>query len=215
MPASPRRRSSSGGCLSEEKLSRHDLGREGLVERIWQWKKEYEARIIGQLKQMGCSCDWQRTRFTLDDGLRPGGARTRSSTCSRTADLSRQAAGQLGHVPANGRQRRRSVPRDGEGPFLALQVSGDRSEAGRADARDHRHHAARDDARRYGRGRASRSGRGAWTRPRPSCASGWPTRPAKEKPDIQAQLDEIARAPQDDAAAAGQAPRHGPAPAAS
>jgi len=53
--------------LSEEKLSRRDLGREGLVARIWQWKKEYEARIIGQLKQMGCSCDWQRTRFTLDD----------------------------------------------------------------------------------------------------------------------------------------------------
>jgi valyl-tRNA synthetase len=53
--------------LAEEKLSRHELGREGLVNRIWQWKKEYEARIIGQLKQMGCSCDWQRTRFTLDD----------------------------------------------------------------------------------------------------------------------------------------------------
>lgn len=53
--------------LAEEKVSRHDLGREGLVERIWQWKKEYEARILGQLKRMGCSCDWQRTRFTLDD----------------------------------------------------------------------------------------------------------------------------------------------------
>jgi valyl-tRNA synthetase len=53
--------------LEEEKLSRHDLGREGLVERIWQWKNEYQARIIGQLKQMGCSCDWSRTRFTLDD----------------------------------------------------------------------------------------------------------------------------------------------------
>ena len=53
--------------LQEEKLSRHELGREGLVDRIWQWKKEYEARILGQLKQMGCSCDWQRTRFTLDE----------------------------------------------------------------------------------------------------------------------------------------------------
>lgn len=53
--------------LSEEKLSRHELGREGLVERIWQWKADYETRIIGQLKQMGCSCDWQRTRFTLDE----------------------------------------------------------------------------------------------------------------------------------------------------
>lgn len=52
--------------LSEEKVSRHDLGREGLIDRIWKWKKDYETRIIGQLKQMGCSCDWSRTRFTLD-----------------------------------------------------------------------------------------------------------------------------------------------------
>ncbi|HZZ73660.1 MAG TPA: valine--tRNA ligase [Pirellulales bacterium] len=53
--------------LQAEKQSRHELGREKLVARIWQWKDEYEARIIGQLKQMGCSCDWQRTRFTLDE----------------------------------------------------------------------------------------------------------------------------------------------------
>ena len=52
--------------LTEEKQTRHDLGREGLVRRIWAWKAEYEARILSQLKQMGCSCDWQRTRFTLD-----------------------------------------------------------------------------------------------------------------------------------------------------
>ncbi len=56
--------------LAEEKLSRHQLGRDGLVDRIWQWKKAYETRILGQLKQMGCSCDWQRTRFTLDAVLR-------------------------------------------------------------------------------------------------------------------------------------------------
>ncbi len=52
--------------LAEEKLSRHELGRAGLVARIWQWKEDYEARILGQLKEMGCSCDWQRARFTLD-----------------------------------------------------------------------------------------------------------------------------------------------------
>lgn len=51
----------------EEKKTRHDLGREQLVARIWTWKAEYEKRILGQLKQMGCSCDWQRTRFTLDE----------------------------------------------------------------------------------------------------------------------------------------------------
>lgn len=55
-----------GRLLREEKKTRHDLGREGLVKRIWQWKDAYEKRILGQLKEMGCSCDWQRTRFTLD-----------------------------------------------------------------------------------------------------------------------------------------------------
>ena len=50
-----------------ENKTRHDLGREALVARIWDWKDEYEKRILGQLKQMGCSCDWDRTRFTLDE----------------------------------------------------------------------------------------------------------------------------------------------------
>jgi len=49
-----------------ENLTRHDLGREALVERIWQWKDQYEQRILEQLKRMGCSCDWSRLRFTLD-----------------------------------------------------------------------------------------------------------------------------------------------------
>jgi valyl-tRNA synthetase len=51
----------------EEGKTRHDLGREQLVERIWEWKKQYEARILGQLQQLGSSCDWERVRFTLDD----------------------------------------------------------------------------------------------------------------------------------------------------
>ena len=53
--------------LEEQKLSRHDLGREGLIDKIWEWKAQYEKRIIGQLKQIGCSCDWERLRFTLDE----------------------------------------------------------------------------------------------------------------------------------------------------
>ena len=52
----------------DEGKTRHDIGRAALVERIWKWKDEYESRILGQLKQMGCSCDWKRTRFTLDEG---------------------------------------------------------------------------------------------------------------------------------------------------
>ncbi|RJP36133.1 MAG: valine--tRNA ligase [Phycisphaerales bacterium] len=58
-----------------EGKSRHELGatpqeaREELVRRIWAWKDEYEKRILSQLKLMGCSCDWDRNRFTLDEGL--------------------------------------------------------------------------------------------------------------------------------------------------
>ncbi len=56
-------------ALAKEGLTRHDLGREKLVERIWEWKEKYGNTIIGQLQTMGCSCDWSRTRFTMDDGL--------------------------------------------------------------------------------------------------------------------------------------------------
>ncbi len=52
--------------FEEENKTRHDLGREALVERIWNWKHEYEERICGQLQKMGSSCDWSRRRFTLD-----------------------------------------------------------------------------------------------------------------------------------------------------
>ncbi|MCG3125273.1 MAG: Valine--tRNA ligase [Phycisphaerae bacterium] len=51
----------------EQKLTRHELGREGLVRKIWEWKEEYNARIIAQLRKMGFSCDWERSRFTLDE----------------------------------------------------------------------------------------------------------------------------------------------------
>jgi valyl-tRNA synthetase len=50
----------------EENKTRYDVGREELVRRIWQWKDQYESRILRQLKEIGCSCDWARTRFTLD-----------------------------------------------------------------------------------------------------------------------------------------------------
>ena len=53
--------------LAEEGKNRHAVGRDELVKRIWTWKVEYENRIISQLKAMGCSCDWDRTRFTLDE----------------------------------------------------------------------------------------------------------------------------------------------------
>ena len=52
--------------MAEEKKTRHDLGREELVRRIWGWKDQYEAKILGQLRSIGASADWERTRFTLD-----------------------------------------------------------------------------------------------------------------------------------------------------
>ena len=55
--------------LANEGKTRHDIGREKLVERIWDWKEEKGGRIIEQLKQLGCSCDWTRERFTMDKGL--------------------------------------------------------------------------------------------------------------------------------------------------
>jgi len=50
----------------EEGVSRHDLGRDKFVERVWQWKEKHGGIIINQLKKLGCSCDWSRERFTLD-----------------------------------------------------------------------------------------------------------------------------------------------------
>ena len=52
-----------------EGLSRYDLGREKFLERVWDWKNKYGARIVEQQKKMGVSCDWERSRFTMDEGL--------------------------------------------------------------------------------------------------------------------------------------------------
>ena len=52
-----------------ENKTRHDLGREEFVRRVWQWKEKYGAIIIQQLQKMGFACDWERTRFTMDEGL--------------------------------------------------------------------------------------------------------------------------------------------------
>ncbi|MFR2465229.1 valine--tRNA ligase [Bianquea renquensis] len=56
-------------AMAEEGLTKEDLGREGFLERAWKWKEEYGGRIIKQLKKLGSSCDWERERFTMDEGL--------------------------------------------------------------------------------------------------------------------------------------------------
>ena len=54
--------------LKEEGITKEDLGREGFLKRAWEWKDEYGGRIISQLKKLGSSCDWDRERFTMDEG---------------------------------------------------------------------------------------------------------------------------------------------------
>ncbi|MFQ3674099.1 MAG: class I tRNA ligase family protein, partial [Aggregatilineales bacterium] len=55
--------------LQQEGTSRLEIGREAFLERTWRWKEEKGGTIISQLRRMGASCDWDRLRFTLDDGL--------------------------------------------------------------------------------------------------------------------------------------------------
>src|SRR5437016_10129452 len=55
--------------LQKEGISRFDIGREKFVEKVWEWKESYGNQIIDQLKRLGCSADWTRTRFTLDEDL--------------------------------------------------------------------------------------------------------------------------------------------------
>ncbi|MER6123610.1 valine--tRNA ligase [Streptomyces sp. NPDC001795] len=55
--------------LAEEGKSRQDLGREAFVERVWQWKEEYGGKILGQMRRLGDGVDWNRERFTMDEGL--------------------------------------------------------------------------------------------------------------------------------------------------
>ncbi|MCD7859734.1 MAG: valine--tRNA ligase [Firmicutes bacterium] len=54
--------------LRKEGLTRYDLGREKFLERVWQWKEKYGSRIVEQQKKLGVSCDWDRSRFTMDEG---------------------------------------------------------------------------------------------------------------------------------------------------
>lgn len=55
--------------LAKEGLTRHDVGREEFLKRVWEWKEQYGNRIINQLKKLGTSCDWERERFTMDEGF--------------------------------------------------------------------------------------------------------------------------------------------------
>ena len=55
--------------MADEGQTRHDLGRENFIKRVWEWKAESGGTITGQLRRIGASCDWGRERFTMDEGL--------------------------------------------------------------------------------------------------------------------------------------------------
>ncbi|MBQ9991897.1 MAG: class I tRNA ligase family protein, partial [Firmicutes bacterium] len=54
--------------LAKEGISKYDLGREPFIEKVWEWKDKYHARIVSQLEKLGSSCDWDKERFTFDEG---------------------------------------------------------------------------------------------------------------------------------------------------
>ena len=84
--------------MQEEGLTKEMLGREGFLERAWAWKNTYGNRIVGQLKKLGCSCDWQRERFTMDEGCSEAVLDVFAGLYEKRPDLPRQPHGQL--VPA-------------------------------------------------------------------------------------------------------------------
>ena len=146
----------------EEKKTRHDLGREELVQRIWQWKDQYEKRILGQLSELGCSCDWQRTRFTLD----PMCARAVRTTFFK---MFKDGLIFRGKRLVNWDAQLQTSVADDEvenvkqkGKFYYFRYPVLSGASGTARSCSDRHDPTGDDARRYGRGRAS--GAGARTR---------------------------------------------------
>jgi valyl-tRNA synthetase len=194
----------------EEGKTRHDLGRDALVERIWAWKKQYEARILGQLKRMGCSCDWRRTRFTLDD------------VCARAVrhtffDLFRQQKIFRGKRLVNWDTFLQTAVSDDEvytektaGYLWHLRYPVVDPAARRADPCDRRHHAPRNDAGRYRRRRPPRAG------PRPGeggkeLAARIEQASAKEQPALIEQRRQVAERRTRDAGGTGAIGQHGSA----
>ena len=53
--------------LTSEKIDKNEIGREKFIEKVWEWKEQYGDIIFNQLKKLGCSCDWSRNAFTMDE----------------------------------------------------------------------------------------------------------------------------------------------------
>ena len=81
MPALPPKRSSNDIFSATTGKRRTDFSREEFLRYIWQWKEENEKNILNQLKKLGCSCDWTRLRFTMDEGQQPSCAHACLKSC--------------------------------------------------------------------------------------------------------------------------------------
>ena len=153
--------------LEAEGKTRHDLGREAFVERVWEWKEESGGTITRQLRRLGASLDWQRERFTMDEGLSAAVQRGLRPPVRRGPDLPRQAPGQLGPGAAHRGLRPGSAVRGRKRPPVAHALSAGR----RPGPSGGRHHPPRDHARRQRGGGASRttSATGTWSASWSSC----------------------------------------------
>ena len=86
--------------LKKEGIDKRDLGREGFLKRAWEWKEEYGGRIINQLKKLGSSCDWDRDRFTMDEGCNQGCYRSILPACMKKAGFIRETESSTGVLSA-------------------------------------------------------------------------------------------------------------------
>ena len=135
--------------LAQDGTDRHDLGRERFIAEVWKWREEYGSAIINQLKRLGASCDWERERFTMDEGLsravREVFVQLYREGLIYRGRLHHQLVPPLPHGAGRPRGRARGDRRQPLPHALPVR--------GRARGRHHRrHHPARDHAGRHGRG---------------------------------------------------------------
>ena len=139
--------------LAAEGSSRHELGREAFEERVWEWKAQYGSTIVEQFKRLGASCDYERERFTLDEGYVRGRLPRLHRALREGLDLPRQLPRQLGpgHAVGDLRPGDRAARGHRHAVRDRLPAEGRGGRAGRGDG------AARDDAGRHrGRGQPER-----------------------------------------------------------
>ena len=151
--------------LAKEGTDRHDLGRESFIAEVWKWREDYGSAIINQLKRLGSSCDWERERFTMDEGLSRAVREVFVRALRQGPHLSRGLHHQLVPPLPHGAVRPRGRARGDRRQPLARPLP----VRGRGRGRHHRrHHPARDHAGRHGRGASTprTSATGSCGRPR-------------------------------------------------